>query len=58
MKTLKLAKLTKAEDALYCSTFADYCNNVRNDAGRADRKAWRTIKAKFPRLQSYDGCQP
>jgi hypothetical protein len=52
-----LAKLTKAEDALWVKVFSDAVNSGRSDS-QADREVWTAVKREFPRLKKYDGCQP
>jgi hypothetical protein len=52
-----LAKLTKAEDALWVQVFADAVNSGKAEA-QADAEAWAAMRREFPRLQRYDGCKP
>jgi hypothetical protein len=55
---MKITRLNKNEDAVYCSAFEWYCNNVRNSSERADKYAWReTVKAS-PRLEKFAGAKP
>jgi hypothetical protein len=55
---MKIATLNKFEDETYSSSWEYYMNNVRSDALRADKYAWReTVKAS-PRLAKFDGAKP
>lgn len=51
-----LARLTRAQDRVWVASFEFYMGNVRRDATRADRYAWRQLCATFPKLAKYDGA--
>lgn len=53
-----LARLNKRENAVWTDAWEWYMNNVRRDATRADRHAWRELCKAFPRLAKYEGAKP
>jgi hypothetical protein len=54
---LPLARLNKAENALWVKVFSDAVNNGKSSS-KADSESWVAVKRSFPRLRKYDGCKP
>jgi len=53
----KLATLTPAENHDWEYFFSWYLNNCFTES-QADRKAWKDLQQKYPRLKKYQGCKP
>jgi hypothetical protein len=56
-RSRKLAALTPAEHHDWEYFFSWYLNNGFEES-QADRKAWKDLQAKYPRLKKYQGCKP
>jgi hypothetical protein len=53
----KLATLTPAENRDWEYFFSWYLNNGFTES-QADRKAWKDLQQKYPRLKKFQGCKP